>query len=143
MVSQFHRPTCVCPPGHYGNPSTECKLDIDDCSGVSCGADAVCLDRLGGYDCACKPGCTGNPLAGGGCVCPKQDPCLQKVCGRNAVCETNAQNIAECRCPASYPFGNGREGCTADGKNQFKLLVPFSKLFLVSSIEHHPVLISS
>ena len=52
----------------------ECKRDQDDCAASPCGDNATCRNLLGGYDCACKPGCTGDPRLG--CSCPvTEDPC--------------------------------------------------------------------
>ena len=52
----------------------ECKRDQDDCARSPCGANAVCRNLLGGYDCKCRPGCTGDARAG--CSCPvTEDPC--------------------------------------------------------------------
>ena len=78
-----HRKECACPPNYVGNPSIECIPDKNECLGNPCGENAICQvniikhaksqsspaqDLLGGYDCKCKAGCTGDPFSG--CQCP-------------------------------------------------------------------------
>jgi hypothetical protein len=53
------RPTCSA--GFYLSASGGCA-DLDECASgrTSCHADATCLNTPGSYDCACKPGFTGD-----------------------------------------------------------------------------------
>lgn len=44
-------------------PSTE-KQPIDPCAALSCGSNAICLERNKNATCECKPGYNGNPNKG-------------------------------------------------------------------------------
>jgi hypothetical protein len=75
-----HRKQCACPQNFIGNPNDECVPDKNECLGNPCGANAICQvelsimmqcpnhpypqDLVGGYDCQCQAGCTGDPFSG-------------------------------------------------------------------------------
>ena len=57
-----HQKRCSCPQNHVGNPNVECKPDRNECEAAPCGPNAHCRDLVGGYDCQCQAGCTGDPF---------------------------------------------------------------------------------
>lgn len=67
---------CVCQRGYRRDGAFGRCVDVDECTeeptaaAQACGANAICTNRPGTYDCACPPGFTGNPFSGcekGGC----------------------------------------------------------------------------
>jgi hypothetical protein len=68
------------------------------------------LDVVGGFECKCIPGCSGDPDRG--CICQDTliDLCLGVKCGLNAVCRT-LPNKFECYCPKEYPLGDPYAKC--------------------------------
>ena len=69
---------CVCRRGYDRNPATGACEDINECLTTAkpvCGADAVCKNLPGSYECECPTGFSGNPFsrcdrcAGGACAC--------------------------------------------------------------------------
>ncbi len=100
-----------------------CSLDTgDDCATNPCGPNAFCEDRVGGHQCSCNPGCTGDPSDGvRGCKCPRHNwdqVCKRVSCGRNAKCRANYQGRPECYCPPEFPEGDPRKECKSDGKGE-------------------------
>ena len=74
---------------------------------------------VGGYDCKCKAGCTGDGFSG--CICggPLIDPCRNARCGLDALC-TVGGGIALCVCPNNKPNGDPLVECTSEkGKCHF------------------------
>ena len=80
------------------------QLDVNECIGNACGANAVCLNTIGSYDCQCQEGFSGNPFM----MCmpidirpPVQpnvvDPCSSVSCGPNAACRNG-----QCLCLPGY-----------------------------------------
>ncbi len=101
--------------------SDECLIDTgDDCATNPCGPNAFCENRVGGFQCTCNPGCSGDPSDGSrGCTCPRhnwQDACKRVSCGRNAKCRANFQGQPACYCPTEFPDGDPRVECKADGE---------------------------
>jgi hypothetical protein len=118
--------TCTCPSNYAG---ALCADDVNECSSAqlnTCSANADCISRPGTYDCACKPGytgdgrtctevneCSSNPCANGG-------TCADRVNGFICICPpgftgpTCATNIDEC---GSNPCANG--GTCTDGIDDF------------------------
>ncbi len=113
---------CTCLPGFTGDPFDRCVVEEEPptpCYPDPCGANAQCQERgtagtcscLPGYPegdpyVACRPECvTNSDCVGRGrgrkrmaCIQNKcQDPCGQRVCGINAVCNViNQSPICDC-----------------------------------------------
>ncbi len=93
---------CVCQVGWTYNPkeiSAGC-VDIDECDkSISpwgkCGANTICTNVPGKFNCACQPGYSGDPFAN----CYDVDECLENrlICGREAEC-VNRPGSYSCRC---------------------------------------------
>ena len=70
-------------------------------------------DLVGGYDCQCAAGCTGDPFSGCLCGGPLIDPCSTARCGLDALCIVEA-NVALCQCPAGKPNGDPLVECSSE-----------------------------
>jgi hypothetical protein len=49
--------TCDCFSGYTGS---ECQTNINDCIGVNCSGNRVCLDGVNSYECVCSAEYFGN-----------------------------------------------------------------------------------
>ncbi|SPP80067.1 blast:Fibrillin-1, partial [Drosophila guanche] len=109
---------CKCAVGFIGTPFG-CS-DIDECTEQPCHASARCENVPGSYRCVCPEGTVGDGYTKQGCSQGRQchqpddcannlacisgkctDPCLQTVCGSNALCQSEGHE-AQCSCPAGY-----------------------------------------
>lgn len=61
-----------------------CDDNIDQCSWNSCGANSTCLEQVGGYQCLCPPGRTGEEcldvvdFCDGGGRCLNEGTCISR-----------------------------------------------------------------
>lgn len=124
-------PTCVCPSGLKGDPTSltgchdfECLTDDscsdreacigyrcrDPCPG-SCGINTNCKVEKHHPVCFCNHGLTGNPLIR--CFdiipMPKEDPCMPSPCGQNTICQI-LKGRAVCSCVSDF-HGDPQSGC--------------------------------
>uniref|UniRef100_A0ACD5WLN9 Uncharacterized protein n=1 Tax=Avena sativa TaxID=4498 RepID=A0ACD5WLN9_AVESA len=75
-----HGYVCRCLDNYDGNPyiANGCQ-DIDECKfrdKYPCSTDGICKNKLGGYDCPCKPGMKGDGIKG---TCTDKFPLVAKV----------------------------------------------------------------
>lgn len=56
-LNENNKPVCRCNPGYTGE---RCHTNIDDCSGVDCGRNYHCVDKVNSYDCVCDFESTGS-----------------------------------------------------------------------------------
>ena len=57
-----------------------CEKDVDDCAGVKCYNDGVCVDLLNNFTCDCHPGFRGP-------FCEENiDECKQQPCKNGGLC---------------------------------------------------------
>lgn len=87
--------------------------DVDECRNDPCGANSVCHNLPGGFECECQPGY--KPLPGRahhGCV--DVDECLDPhfPCGARATC-VNAPGSFYCQCPPGFT-GNPKIACQGE-----------------------------
>merc|ERR1712205_206486 len=68
----------------------------DECLAAPCDANAACTNTVGGFECTCDAGYTGD-----GVTCTDVDECLAAPCDANAAC-TNTEGGFECTCDAGY-----------------------------------------
>lgn len=89
---------CACPKGYRTQLDGSC-LDVDECAEgqVTCGYGAECVNKLGGYDCACPAGYGGDPY-NGLCSPPHRRCATDGECGNNEKCV----QPGECVCPPPY-----------------------------------------
>merc|ERR1712113_266143 len=101
--------TCECNAGYDGDGVISYNSDgdlimgcnnIDECAiGISnCGANAQCIDTIGGFDCECIAGYNGD-----GFSCVNNDECAAGThdCDVNAKC-TDTDGGFDCECNAGY-----------------------------------------
>ena len=75
---------------------------VGDCGGVSCGAQATCVELPSGPTCACEEGMV---MTLAGCVV---DPCRDLAC-EHGQCASTSGGVALCVCDAGYgPTPDGR-----------------------------------
>ncbi|XP_028402439.1 uncharacterized protein LOC114525371 isoform X2 [Dendronephthya gigantea] len=75
---------------------------INEClQNSSCDVNAECIDKIGSYDCRCKPGFSGD----GRLSCSNINECLNSPCHTNANCSDNEGSF-ECICNPGFS-GNG------------------------------------
>ncbi|KAF4525401.1 hypothetical protein B566_EDAN004144, partial [Ephemera danica] len=72
-----------------------CENNKNDCQGVMCQEDRVCVDLVNGYECRCKPGYTGENCT------VDIDHCEDQPCKNNGTCKDYVGNYT-CHCPAGY-----------------------------------------
>lgn len=102
---------CVVEEGYSCNNDklpSKCA-DVDECKpggANNCDVNADCKNTIGGFECACKPGFTGNGVA-----CNNVDECTDKTadCGPHSSC-TDTDGSFTCACNAGYA-GDGKS-CT-------------------------------
>lgn len=97
---QLHRPLCVCKSGFTGNAQSYC-YEVGCRSDSDCPAQLSCVNRE--------------------CV----DPCLNTLCGTNAMCKSDYNHRARCYCLDGYR-GNpliscSRPECTVDDECSYRL----------------------
>ena len=127
-----HSPTCVCLPGYYGDPFSQCLIQqaapieehLNPCEPSPCGANAVCREQNGAGSCTCLPEYIGNPYEGcrPECVlntdCPSNKACMRNkcrdpcpgTCGQNADCQV-VNHLPSCTCRVGYT-GNPFQYCS-------------------------------
>lgn len=94
---------CSCPSGFSGK---FCQIDNNECADPSVNkCEQVCINKIGGFSCACKPGFKLNK---DGRTCSDIDECLSKPCGcvkNDKVCQSTCVNTVgsyQCKCPKGY-----------------------------------------
>ncbi len=100
------RPSCQCAAG-FENPegdATAC-VDVDECAtdADDCDAHASCTNTIGGFECECLLGYSGD-----GRACEQVECAV--LCHENAAC-TPVDGAFECQCGAGYA-GDGTTTCT-------------------------------
>uniref|UniRef100_A0A2M4DS15 Putative nidogen n=1 Tax=Anopheles darlingi TaxID=43151 RepID=A0A2M4DS15_ANODA len=90
---------CACPKGFRTLANGHCE-DIDECAEQqhqACGYDALCRNTIGGHECRCPLGYSGDPYHG---LCAL----AQKRCTADRECGTNERCVqpGECVCPPPY-----------------------------------------
>ncbi|XP_058806153.1 protein crumbs isoform X2 [Phymastichus coffea] len=83
---------CECLPGFEGKV---CDTNVDECVGVVCPSDRVCVDVVNGYECKCR-----NGYKEPNCSLIV-DPCFQKPCN-NGICLEIADDRYKCDCGPGY-----------------------------------------
>lgn len=142
-----HTPNCVCLPGYFGDPFTQCNIQqliapeiINPCNPSPCGVNAQCKERNGAGSCVCLPEYIGNPYEG--CRpecsvnsdCPSNKACISNkckdpcpgTCGQNANCQV-INHLPSCTCIPGYT-GDPFRRCNLqlpERKNIFNILPSF------------------
>ncbi|XP_071552987.1 uncharacterized protein [Panulirus ornatus] len=101
---------CACPSGYTTLPDGSCQ-DVDECvvrrpdGGPPCALEAECYNQVGGYECRCPPGSSGDPYSTG-CSKPKLE------CSSDSDCEDSERCVqpGRCICPPPYFVDNQDEG---------------------------------
>lgn len=75
--------------------SQVCDVNIDDCVGVACPDDKICVDGVAGYECKCREG-YGDP----NCTLIV-DHCAAKPCN-NGTCVDLGERGFECKCKLGF-----------------------------------------
>ncbi|XP_018330194.1 protein kinase C-binding protein NELL1 [Agrilus planipennis] len=87
---------CACPVGYTG---PHCERDLDECltNEHKCSNTSVCVNRLGWYQCECKPGYETTPS---GSSCQDINECERHIhlCHPSAEC-VNTEGSYMCQCP--------------------------------------------
>ena len=100
-------PPCTCQGGWLGDGKT--CLDIDECGGNPCDANAKCVNSPGSFSCSCVGGFTGN-----GFSCTDVNECKDKTdnCSKLATC-ANTDGGFTCTCLPGYG-GSGQQCADID-----------------------------
>ena len=105
MITTMEPRAHTCDPGFTG---PRCEEDIDDCIGINCTRNGLCLDDIDAYTCVCHPGFTGSH-------CHLDiDECEGVTCSGRGQCVDQVGHY-RCECLSGY---NGRDcelevwGCT-------------------------------
>ncbi|VDM58889.1 unnamed protein product [Angiostrongylus costaricensis] len=94
--------TGVCANGcASGWTGRNCDQDVDECIAgvVGCGSNAECVNTVGGYECRCQKGYSGD-----GKLCSLAERCYSRFgrsCSVNASCEENPDG-PQCVCSRGY-----------------------------------------
>lgn len=110
---------CICRQGYMRDDRSEKCVDVDECSKLSCGTNALCKNLPGSYECQCPTGFFGNPYS----VCERcnslecqcQSPyqfiagnCILAGCSEGEKCPSGAEcvrvtgGVSYCACPKGY-----------------------------------------
>jgi hypothetical protein len=106
---------CVCNAGYDGS-GVACE-DVDECATDThdCAPEAICENRVGGFDCSCPEGASVDPTDASRCVDLDECATQADACDRHASC-TNTEGGFECSCLPGYR-GDGftceQTACTA------------------------------
>lgn len=89
---------CACPKGYRTQADGSC-IDVNECIEGQhvCGYGAECINKPGGYECACPIGYGGDPYHGL-CAPPQRRCASDRECGLNEKCV----QPGECVCPPPY-----------------------------------------
>eukprot|EP00095_Tigriopus_kingsejongensis_P012598 maker-scaffold642_size120736-snap-gene-0.27 protein:Tk12598 transcript:maker-scaffold642_size120736-snap-gene-0.27-mRNA-1 annotation:"GH13743" len=90
--------SCACRKGFQPN-GVLCQ-DIDECQSTEnpCGANSICLNVPGDYECQCIAPLVGTPPEQ-----PCRDPCLEVNCGQRASCQI-VKSEAFCICEEGWAY---------------------------------------
>ncbi|KAL3085943.1 hypothetical protein niasHS_008985 [Heterodera schachtii] len=95
---------CLCNVGFIARPDGQGCIDVDECEETISAAttvcpqeNTVCTNFVGGFDCQCKSGFSGDPLNGEGCKDINECEMAEHYCGWNANC-TNLDGTFRCEC---------------------------------------------
>lgn len=88
------------------NTTNNAILDINECEGNPCGADAECVNSEGSFECRCRLGYQMDTIHG----CVDVNECAQNnPCATNAKC-INVPGTFKCLCPRGF-VGQGLTLC--------------------------------
>ncbi|XP_065193055.1 fibrillin-2-like [Sycon ciliatum] len=83
---------CQCLPGFTG---VHCEVNVDDCLGMPCLNNAVCMDMVDAYQCQCQSGFTGQNCQ------VDIDDCIDVNCTANSKCRDGVDQF-QCVCDEGY-----------------------------------------
>ncbi|XP_067942755.1 fibropellin-1-like [Watersipora subatra] len=84
---------CLCTEDFHGK---FCQYRIDNCQGVPCHNNGLCVDGVNDYSCLCSPGYTGRNCA------LQIDPCVNITCKNGGTCLGLSTKLFICSCPSGY-----------------------------------------
>ena len=83
---------CVCRVGFTGE---FCATNIDDCAGVNCSENGLCVDGIDAFQCNCNTGFTGPQCE------INTDDCIEVTCSENGRCADGINNFT-CVCDPGF-----------------------------------------
>ena len=93
-AGNFQPPDCIqCNPGFTG---ANCEVNINECAGVNCSGNGVCVDGINSFSCNCTQG-----FAGQLCNVLDGNDCLPNPCGANGQC-VDGINSFSCECSEGF-----------------------------------------
>ncbi len=109
---------CTCDPGFTGD---RCQINIDDCTGVNCSGNGICVDGNNTFSCECSAGFEGE-LCNVTVLDPNPNPnpnpdlepaaaseCSSNPCGLNGQCVEGLNNYT-CLCSPGYSGSQCAQG---------------------------------
>ena len=83
---------CTC---HVGFTGEFCEMNIDDCFGVTCSENGLCVDGVNSFECNCNTGFTGSQCE------INIDDCVGVDCSGNGRCEDGVDSFT-CVCEPGF-----------------------------------------